>query len=195
SDEDSFLTRFYFELAGWLRWRLCGWDFRRAGNEFRGRVPGRLVECEKSEKVRQIFFVEQPLDAFGHHREFTHARVLYTVPRDGFLAFTRHPHDDALFVILDDQSGEIASVLGDDGGDLVARTDHQAGIEHIREQLLKGRPAARRKVRPDLGARAVYSMALCAKIAKHSLATVRIADVFAEIGAHLRDDLFALRIP
>src|SRR5262249_14262622 len=77
SDDDSFLTGFHFEPTGGLRWRLCGWDFRRAGNEFRSGVHWRFVEREKSEEVRQILFVEQPLDSFGHHREFAHARVLY----------------------------------------------------------------------------------------------------------------------
>ncbi len=112
----------------------------------------------------------------------------------GFLAFARHAHDDALLVVLGNQAGEIAAVLRHDGRHLIGGADDEAGIEHVREQLLERGAAIGRDVGADFPALAVNRVALRAEIAKDGLAAMRIADVFAEIRGHFGHDLFALGI-
>ena len=166
----------------------------RARQCVRCRIGRRFVEAQESAEVDDFLLRELRFERVGHERELAGLDLVDLAALDCLDLAALKLENDSLVAVFDQQAGQDAAFRRCERGGLVAGADHQAGVEHVRDELVEVIAAVGRDLGPDVLALAVNLVALRTDLLEDGLARDRVARRLCDQAANSVGDSLAFRV-
>src|SRR5690606_21390693 len=154
----------------------------------------RAIKNEERKQIGEFLLRNLSFQTLGHQRGGARGSFLDVVARNRLGLSSLKLQNDSLRRVFDDQSAQHPAVTRDDVVGLIARTNDEAWVEDVRQELVVVVSSVASDFRTDVFAFAVDLMTLPANSSEHFLANIRVTWRLGELLADFRDDSLALGV-